>query len=891
MDSGTPQSKVQKDAVEKTLAVLAVHDRTRIVMACGTGKTFTQLKAAEALVLQLPCGPKRIVIQVPTLDLVRQTYLEWAEQQDLGDRYDAVCICSDPSLKSNLLVADGADDIVLTDCELAQIGLTPDMNATRDVERLNNWLNARETANANAVSVVVTTYNSVKVLGMAMAVRNSGDRHFAIGIFDEAHKTAGHAGKKFSYALDDGNLQIKKRLFFTATERFVDKSKRRRDEDATVISMDDERLYGPRAFSLSFREAADKGLITPYQLVVSVINGDAISTADLKTNVEGQDKDSPVLARTIATMAALEKAMGQFGLKKTITFHKTVQAASHFAHLKHRIDGATLEGYTRLHVSGKQKPAVRKHALDTYADADQKAIISNARCLTEGVNVPKTDMVAFIDAKKSTIDIVQAIGRALRTAPGKKFGYVFLPLHVNLRSGESPEDAIERSASDFDQIRDVLEALANSDEFLQEMLKTVFYREMSDKAPGSDSVSLDGLPVKVITEGFDQSVDVRVLVRSIESRLVSSALRLWDKGYACAREYHRRHGHCNAPHDFRVNGVRLGIWLKSQRNLRGQEKLSADRIQALDALGMVWSVFDEQERIYFETLREFRMEHGHAEVPVKYSHADVALGPWVGRQRVQYREGTLPIDKIAELEAIGVVWEPNDDKFDAWMDLLRAYAQKHVHCNVPGSYVENGSRLGHFVQNNRGYFRKGLLSAGRILALEELGIIWDVEEAQFQEKFSIAKTYYQSTGHLLPPRGVLVDNIKLDQWIGFQRKLKKQGKIKPERILALEEIGMVWEPYDVKFEAWLIPARSYFEKHGHCNPPKNHVENGAKLANWISNQRALKKAGSLSADRMKALEALGIRWEKIEKVDEADASADLGHSTQGHLQANRYPVT
>src|SRR3989344_2783508 len=195
----SPHSAVQREAISAGLATLVTsgHPRARLTMACGTGKTFTQLKLSEALLEASGTGPRRILVLVPSLSLVRQSRDEWASSHALGADYDSLCVCSDPSLKAGILQDSGEDHVDLSPEDLA------------DIARINAWLDAREKGpqgSANATSVIFTTYQSAKVVGMAMAARAAGDRAIDVGVFDEAHRTAGAGGKPFSFALSDKNI-------------------------------------------------------------------------------------------------------------------------------------------------------------------------------------------------------------------------------------------------------------------------------------------------------------------------------------------------------------------------------------------------------------------------------------------------------------------------------------------------------------------------------------------------------------------------------------------------------------------------------------------------------------------------------------------------------------
>lgn len=191
--------------------------------------------------------------------------------------------------------------------------------------------------------------------------------------------------------MSDANLRIGKRMFFTATERVRAEGA---GEDDALITMDDEAVYGPRAYSISFRQAAARGIIVPFKIIVSVVNDDAIGEQELAARAVRGAAGERLDARSIANLSALSRAMQEYGLSKAITFHGEVARAKAFAELPAHLPFA--QGLSRLHVNGSQSPGERREQMLRYAQADgARAAITNARCLTEGVNVPATDIVAF----------------------------------------------------------------------------------------------------------------------------------------------------------------------------------------------------------------------------------------------------------------------------------------------------------------------------------------------------------------------------------------------------------------------------------------------------------------------------------------------------------------
>src|SRR6516225_12134 len=291
---------------------------------------------------------------------------------------------------------------------------------------------------------------------------------FGIGIFDEAHKTAGREGAKFGFALDDKNLPITKRVFLTATPRHYDVRHKDKEGDKTLVySMDQPATYGPVVHTLSFAEAARRGIICNYKIIISIITSEMVN-ADLLSRGEVIVEGDVVRARTVANQIAIQKACETHDLKKIFSFHRSVASARDFTADRPSSIQAHLPNYEAYHVNGEMRTAVREGLMRAFREADH-AIMSNARCLTEGVDVPAVDVVAFLSPRKSKVDIVQAAGRAMRKAPSKEVGYVLLPLFLETQENETIEEALART--DFEEAWDVLQAMQEQDAALADVIR------------------------------------------------------------------------------------------------------------------------------------------------------------------------------------------------------------------------------------------------------------------------------------------------------------------------------------------------------------------------------------------------------------------------------------
>lgn len=816
LTDNSPHSAVQREAISAGLATLVTsgHPRARLTMACGTGKTFTQLKLSEALLEASGTGPRRILVLVPSLSLVRQSRDEWASSHALGADYDSLCVCSDPSLKAGILQDSGEDHVDLSPEDLAELGVNAaSTSAAADIARINAWLDAREKGpggSANATCVIFTTYQSAKVVGMAMAARAAGDRAIDVGVFDEAHRTAGAGGKPFSFALSDKNISIRKRVFFTATERVRDTSRaaQAQDEDDGLVTMDDETVYGPRAYSLSFRQAAERGLTVPVKIIISVVDDEAIARQNLGERAVRAADGQRLQARGVANLSAVSRAMAEMRLQKVITFHGGVDAANEFSKLPADAGApgagqAQLPGLQLLHVSGRQGAAHRREQMQRYAQATVPSVISNARCLTEGVNVPATDMVAFMDPKRGAVDIVQAIGRAQRKAPGKTVGYVLLPLHVSVRPGESDQQVLDRAAKDFQQIRDVLSALAENDEaFMAEVRRTVAANATSPQGAGA---SFGELPVILMSDGRGGTLRAEELARAISTRVIGELLGdfdvRWEKHFAALVKFKEQFGHCDVPQGYETAvGLTLGVWLSNQRVKAKKPNYPNERRARLEALGVQWNVMDAEFEKHFAALVAFKSKEGHCDVPAYHVTPDgIKLGRWLSKQRMAVKKPTYPSERKGRLEALGVQWSVMDAEFDKHVAALVAFKAKEGHCDVPKNHITpDGIKLGEWLSRQRRAAKKPDYPNDRRERMEALGVRWSVKgqlavPAPKQTTFSDNLDQLAKFANAHGTCDVPLDH-ELYLWNHEQILAAEQGRLPPDHLQQLIAVGLIEQP-------------------------------------------------------------------------------------------------
>lgn len=879
----------QREAIEKITAGLKEADRTTAVMACGTGKTLVALWAAEAQ------DPKTVLVLVPSLALLSQTLPDWCKQTSWGNRFRYICVCSDASVDRP---AKDADEYALNQTDL-------EFTVTTDAKEVKKFLGL----NKDGVNVIFSTYQSAEVVAAGLKGQTVD-----LGIFDEAHKTTGDKEGLFAFGLSDKNIRINKRLFLTATPRHYKLNKRDKDGDFQVVSMNDEAVYGKVSYRLPFSAAVAAGIIVPYKVIISVSLNKEVDAELLRRGSTRVRRDE-IQAKWVANQIALKRAIEKTRASKIITFHSRVNLAEEFAGDSARGIKQHVKGFDVFHVNGGQNAADRKALLEDFKAAP-RGLITNARCLTEGVDVPAVDMVAFVDPRKSKIDIAQAAGRAMRQskATNKKLGYIVVPLFIEQKKGETKDQAFTRSG--FDEVAGVLGAMLESDDDLVDTIE-----KMQEAQGRGDKFNPRQLHEKIEVIGpainldkLTQSIGVEILERlgaswdmyygrlqkfqkreghclvpqkHIEDgqmlgvwtnnqrrrkglltpiqleRLQNIGFRWdplseqWEQGFDALKKYHKREGHSRVPIRTLENGFNLGAWVSHQRQLMNKGRLSTDRAKRLETLDFIWDPFTEQWENGFDALRRFYKRESHCLVPNTHKEGDIKLGIWASTQRA--KKHRLSKDQIERLDSLRFCWDLRAEQFEQGILALRSFRNRERHCRIPANHVENGFSLGIWTRKRRQ--RKNLLTPDQVKLLDSLGFEWDPFSEQWEQGYKALKKFWKREGHSRVPIGHFEDSVNLGNWVRVQRSKKngvRNNELTADQVNRLEAIGFCWDPRQEQWEQGFDALNRFYERERHCRVPAAHSEGGYALGRWVNRQRTGRN--SLSSERIRRLNSLGFTW-------------------------------
>ena len=579
----------QEEAMAAVRDGFAAHDRGKLIMACGTGKTLTALRIAE----EVAGRGGRVLFAAPSISLLAQALREWGADAEIPIR--AFAVCSDEKVGS--ADGDGARTYDLP------------ITATTNHERL------AEVASADApdrLTVVFSTYQSMERIEEA---QDAGMPAFDLVVCDEAHRTTGHSLQgadlsRFLLVHDGEKIRARKRLYMTATPRIYTPAvrQRARDRDVEVVSMDDESRYGPEFHRLGFATAVEGALLSDYKVSILVLSEDQIAS-DLQKRFKDMNATLDDAGRVIGCLNGLAKhdPEGQFAddpapMHRAVAFSNRINDSKDFVRLVHALQdeiGLAERGlkFEAHHVDGKSGVLERARRLswlggETLLMEQQCNILSNARCLTEGIDVPALDAVLFLQPRKSQIDVVQAVGRVMRRAEGKKYGHVILPVVVP--ANEDPARALDRNDA-YAHVWEVLQALRSHDERFDAYVNKLDLNKGRDgrvnvigvggKRGDSDDGSVTGSGVQPVLEGWDPG-ELEALRDVIYAKIVQRCgeRRYWEKWAESvtdiARVHHERIRALIASPDSGV-GPRFEEFVAAlQRNLN-------DSVTADDAAAML----------------------------------------------------------------------------------------------------------------------------------------------------------------------------------------------------------------------------------------------------------------------------------------------------------------
>ncbi|MFE7562326.1 Helicase associated domain protein [Kitasatospora sp. NPDC057500] len=684
----------QKDAVAAAVREVKDGGRATVVAATGSGKTLIAAGCARRLAAR-----GRVLVLVPTIELLEQTAEAWSLRG--GRRGLAVAACSrEEALES------------------AEAGGRVHAQVTTQAPRIADLV-AKEKPGEPVT--VYATYASLERI--VQAHRDFRLPAWDLVVVDEAHRTAGAEGKAWAAVHDDAQLPAKRRLYFTATPRIADDRRAKdgladlADVDAETMeklpvlcSMDDKAVYGPTVFTWTLGQGIEHGYLADYRVLVPVVTDEDLrellnlpAVADLRSQRSNEE-----LLR-LALQIAVLRAVADLGLRRVITFHSRVAGAREFAgslleasqlledkDRPERIWAKAVAGTDRLK---DRRAAFTEFKAHTGEDGEECGILCNSRLLTEGIDVAAVDAVCFADPKSSVIDIVQAVGRALRQSHRQgKVSWIVIPVYL-----PTPEVGDDTATADASEVRDageavkaeadaeieassfrtiwrVLRALAAHDARVVGRITELRGARSQGTAHTTATQAAAGEAAEAGGEGKQQpapaespvewlKIDARRhaarILQTVKLRAFNPRAVEWQRMHAVAARFHIEHGHLD-PTD-KTKHAELISWLTRQRHLNGRHLLDAARVSELDALGMIWSKNANAWERGYAYAAAFHRRHGHLAIPATAKLDDYAVGAWMRRQR---KAAGLTADQVAKLDALDELWRLEPDWNRSYRRLL-----------------------------------------------------------------------------------------------------------------------------------------------------------------------------------------------------------------------------
>ncbi|MEV7863716.1 Helicase associated domain protein [Streptomyces hirsutus] len=749
------------------------HARVQVIMPCGTGKTHLAVHIAHEV-----APDSRSLTVMPTLDLLNQTARVWHTSGRPGHYFG---LCSDKQTSEPVLSG------VLT--------------MTSDPARLAAAVRA-----ADGPVSIFATYASLPKLVEAH------QRHLLprwdIAVVDEAHRTAGARAKPWAVIHDNDAIPARHRLYLTATPRIWDVNRGITTEP--IASMDDVDLYGHIAYRYSLAEAIHEGRLADYRIAAPEIHDPHLHAflADRKRNGAHRTPQADAM-RVAAAQLALLKAREEHAIRRTVVFSRSIIQSKTFAETLPETAAAIPGGHADdlwvASIHSRNSRRERQEHLARFAQPPQEmragqlaelSVLCNVRLCVEGVDFPLADSVLFADPKQSTIDIVQAIGRALRIGPDmNKISTLVIP--VLFGPGQRAEDAT--FGTPYHLLHQVMIALKAYDEHYFSRLP------------------INGTQLQLPTPAFAiRPARAPEIAPHLMLRIMEPEPDVWETGMACAQAFFDTHGHLSVPSNhITPDDFHLGCWLGYQRALKAAGNLSAARVAALATCNMPWAHPKDSTETFLRIAQAYAREHGHLLPEPTQTHQGRPLGRWLADQRRQAADGTLPALYQRALKDIDRWWNPTWP--ENWQ---RMYARARTHSEAlaiaAGPLPADADALTRWLDEQFDTFPT--LAKDQQAQLAALPLQHDPlalalrrplgsQAAAHAHGLRAARRFYRSHQHLRVPADYVDEHgnslFPLGQWIADLRTLASVSRLSREEIDSVEALAMEWVP---KLQCDNVPA-------------------------------------------------------------------------------------
>ncbi len=826
----------QVEAIESALNHFKTNNLGQMIHACGTGKTLTSLWIKEAL------KPKNTIVYVPSLSLLKQILEEWTKHK--SSSFSIKCVCSEQSISGT---AQELDESIL---DITELGVPVTTNHREIAEFLKSTYKDK---------IIFSTYQSALVVNEA--VKLLPQFSFDFGVFDEAHRTASKKENLFAKCL---STPVKKKLFMTATPKLYAPhlQSRAKEENILLCSMDDSLIYGKPFHEIKFGQAIKLNLLSDYKIkIITVTNDEIKELIDRRFYIDLLGKE--ITADELAKVWALLKSFNE--TNHVISFHSRIHGAKEFQSLVEKTielfknNKTETEDVKTYHISGEYPTYQRSKILSEFI-AQKKSLVTNARCLTEGVDVPAIDGVYFVDPKQNIIDIVQAVGRAIRKKP-TKYGYIIIPVFI--KDEADIEKIIESSA--FRQVWDVVEAMKDQDARLSHIIEEL--QELKGKKRFGSLKSRDQAEERAskadLGNIFDLSdsilpknINLLEFVEQISVKTLDVVGQSWDEKFGEYKAFKEKYNY-EPSQNSKVELERsIQKWAGHQRTAYNKNKLSQDKIDKLNSISFIWNQFEQSWEKSFKEYKEFKEKYNREPNGNSEDESENSLAGWISQQRIKYNVNKLSKEKIERLNSIGFTWDVHEFSWSETFNGYQEFKGKYNREPLGTSKVQSEKLFAQWAGDQRKRYKINKLSKDRIKKLNSLNFIWNFSEKSWGQSFKEYKEFKEKYNR--EPNGNSEDESEqlIASWISNQRTRYKINKLSKERENKLDSIGFVW---DTKGDLWEKSFKEYKEF-----KEKYNREPSGSSRSWAYMQRQKYGTHEISKERVERLNSINFNWDPLE---------------------------
>ena len=864
-------------------------DKGYVQMACGSGKTLTSCYIDDKMINNWT------LFLVPSLYLLSQSFREFANYYYDGDDIKFLLIGSDCDVEKGE--------------EYIKNGLFLSTDEKEIYDKLSKVNNKKV--------IIISTYQSSDKLKYTFDELN---HNIDFAVFDEAHKTCGSRNSKFAYLLNDENIQVKKRLFMTATPRMY-KSK---GDSFGIFGMNNEKVYGKEIGKYSIRQGIDNGWLCDYQIVVLNITNEEIKKSfenNKLITVNNNSTDSYHLACALA----INKAMEKIGCTHVLPYCNSIRNSKKFVRLYKTIN----RDANVFHMDGKMSATKRKQYVDSFINSES-GVLSSARVLNEGINIKIVDGICFIDPRKSTQDIVQCIGRMLRLHDNKKISTIIVPTIVDdindIDEGTVFGNLISviKSLSEHDDaVIEYFKARKNGDKMNKKLIK--YYSFKDGKIDVDDDVEFDEwrkwielsifrrvdnweyqydelvkfvrendrLPKRTITNNTEEQIAIwtnrmKQLYRKNQLPICRTTKLEFIKGWYWNKEKQWNNTFKEFENWVNVNNkfpncrsknqdeILLSNWMFNVKKKYVFGDLSIDKISKMASIeNWYWN----KEDLWYEKYDQLKYWiNNNDKFPDKRSSnlLEKSLAYWIGDQRKKYKSngdtekkkkhklGTLSAKEVSLLEKLSNwYWDINDLSWINSFESLKIFCVKNKKIPSANSKLKTEKILGTWAQEQRKKYRKKMLSQNKINKLENIPCwFWEKNlDEIWRSNYNKIVTWINVNNQFPNCMSSNKNEKILGSWIMSQRSRRKQKKLSKERIVMLENInGWNWH----KNELWCNKYQEFInftKKHNKFPSSGSKDKVTKKMGKWRDHQKRRYKLGKLEQERIVLLEKInGWYW-------------------------------